>query len=193
MDKTRKECKLSVRECLLRETSMKVPGSIKLAAGQLQEALAVAVPKRRKNSRRKQTWPITLELDNDRAILEISEAKHALTGYEVTVTGTWPEKVQVDGQLLRRLVEKYSREDDIEMVATDEELCLLKSGSIIRIKRLDGGDNPGIKRRPIPQDPRHTGPVEVPPDPVRKRVELADTWPFSARVPMPQHRKPKDD
>ena len=74
MDKTRKECKLSVRECLFRETSMKVPGSIKLAAGQLQEALAVAVPKRRKNSRRKQTWPITLELDNDRAILEIAHS-----------------------------------------------------------------------------------------------------------------------
>ena len=126
-------------------------------------------------------------------MLEISEAKHALTGYEVTVTGTWPEKVQVEGQLLRQLVEKYSLEDVIEMIATDEELCLLKSGSIIRIKRLDGGDNPGIKRRPIPQDPRQTGPVEVPPDPVRKRVELADTWHFSARVPMPQHRVPKDD
>ncbi len=172
---------------------MKVPGSIKLVAGQLQEALAVAVPKRRKNARRKEAWPVTLELDNDRAILEISEAKHALKGYEVTATGSWPEKVQVDGHLLRQLVEKYSRDDVIELVATDEEFCLLKSGSIVRMKRLDGGGNPGIKRRPIPQDPRHAGPVEVPPDPVRKRVELADTWPFSARVPMPQHRKPKDD
>ncbi len=138
---------------------MKVPGSIRLAAGQLQEALAVAVPKQRKNSRRKQTWPITLGLDNDRSILEISEAKHALKGYEVTATGTWPEKVQVDGQLLRQIVEKYSREDVIELVATDEEFCLLKSGSIVRMKRLDGGGKPGIKRRPIPQDPKHTGPV----------------------------------
>ena len=171
---------------------MKVPGSIKLAAGQLNEALAVAVPKRRKNARRKEAWPVTLELDNDRAILEISEANHALKGYEVAATGSWPEKVQVDGHLLRQLVEKYSSDDVIELVATDEELCLLKSDSIIRLKRLDGGGNPGIKRRPIPQHPRHTGPVEVPPDPVGKPVELADTWPFSARVPMPQHRKRRD-
>jgi len=172
---------------------MKAQGSITLTAGQLLEALAVAVPKRRKNSRRRKAWPITMELDNDRAILEIAEAKHALKGYEVTTTGTWPEKVQVDGQLLRQLIEKYAPEDIVEVVATDEELCLLKSGSTIRIKRLDGGGKPGIKRRPIPQDPRHTGPVDVPPDPVGKRVELGDTWDFSARVPMPQHRDTKDD
>jgi hypothetical protein len=30
--------------------------------------------------------------------------------------------------------------------------------------------------------------VELLSDPAGKRVAIGDTWPFSARLPMPQHR-----
>lgn len=168
---------------------MKAIGSIEIMVRSLQEALAVAVPKRRKNSRRKKAWPLTLEHHFDRSVLEITEAKHALKGYEITAEGTWPEKVQIDGHVFRQIVDKYDPEDRIELVVLEDELCLLREGSQICLKRIDSGGKPGISRKPIPQNPRHTGPVEVPPDPIGKRVELGDTWGFSARVPMSQHRK----
>ena len=70
-------------------------------------------------------------------------------------------------------------------------MCILRERSRITLKRLDKENNPGIKKRP--QKIRdHYGPVEVPPDPVGKRVELNNTWLFSARVPVPQHRDKKD-
>ena len=172
---------------------MRSRGYIEITAGLLQEALAVAVPDRRRNSRRKKkAWPLTLEHRPEESILDIAEARHALRGYDLTAVGHWPEQVQVDGHVLRRMVETYDPAAVIKLIVLEDEFCVLYEGSQIRLKRIDAGGKPGIKRRPIPRDPKHMGPIEVPPDPVGKRVELDDTWAFSARVPMPQHRPPKD-
>ena len=90
------------------------------------------------------------------------------------------------------MIETYDPAAVIKLIVLEDEFCVLHEGSQIRLKRVDAVGKPAIEHRPIPRDPKHMGPIEVPPDPVGKRVELDDTWAFSARVPMPQHRNPKD-
>ena len=83
-------------------------------------------------------------------------------------------------------------ETELELSADAEALTIRAGKSTSRVTRIDGGGANPIVRTPRKQDERHAGKVIVPPDPTNKRVELADTWGFSARVPMPQHRDPKD-
>ena len=56
---------------------IRAPGSIKVSTGLLQETLEVVVPKRRRNARRKKSWPIELRYDAENCILEVAEAFHA--------------------------------------------------------------------------------------------------------------------
>jgi hypothetical protein len=67
-------------------------------------------------------------------------------------------------------------------------LWLLRGNSSIPLARRDDGTGDPFKKAPIPRDPKHKGPVEVPEDPKEKRVERDATWLFSARMPVPQHR-----
>ena len=163
---------------------------IVLGAGALQEMLAAIVP-RFKKRRKNKSFPVTLSFDSKAGELFVEEARHGLSGYRISADGEWPEKVQVDASVLKRVCDTFQPDDVIELVPLRDELCLLRKGSRITLKRLDAECSPGIRKKP--QKIRgHKGPVEVPPDPVGKRVELNDTWMFSARVPMPQHRAKKD-
>ena len=163
---------------------------IVLGAGALQEMLAAIVP-RFKKRRRNKSFPVTLSFDSNTGELFVEEARHGLSGYRIPAVGGWPEKVQVDGTVLKRMCDTFRPDDIVEFVPLRDELCILREGSRITLKRLDEENSPGIKKKP--QKIRgHKGPVEVPPDPVGKRVELNDTWLFSARVPVQQHRDKKD-
>ena len=171
---------------------MRTQGSIKIRAGLLSEAVTAVVPKRRKNAarRKRKPYPVSLVYFADDEALGVKEAYHALRGYRVRATGHWPEKVQVDGQILVALAGKYPADSEIELVALDGELAVLQGRSQIRLKRLDPGNNPGIVETAPPKDKRHSGPVVTPPDePPTGRFEWNDIWLFSARVPFPQHRK----
>jgi len=162
---------------------------IVLGAGALQEMLAVIVPLFKKR-RRNKSFPVTLSFDSKAGELFVEEARHGLSGYRIPAVGRWPDKVQVDGTVLKRMCDTFRPDDVVELVPLRDELCILRDGSRITLKRLDKENSPGIKKKP--QKANHFGPVEVPLDPVGKRVELNDTWLFSARVPVPQHRDKKD-
>ena len=171
---------------------MRPQGSIKVRADRLAEAVTAVVPKRRKNAARRKRKPYPVSLvyfANDKA-LGVKEARHALRGYRVQATGNWPDKVQIDGQILVALVGKYPADSEIELVALDDELAILQGRSQVRMKRLDPGGKRGIVETPPPKPKGYTGPVEWPPDtPPTGRFEWNDYWVFSARVPIPQHRK----
>ena len=163
---------------------------IVIGAGALQEMFALIVP-RFKKRRWNKAFPVTLSFDTKTGELFVEEARHGLSGYRVQAAGEWPEKVQVDGTVLKRMCDTFPPDDIVELVPLRDELCILRERSRITLKRLDKENSPGIKKKPQKVD--HFGPVEVPPDPDGKRVELNDTWLFSARVPMPQHRNKKDN
>lgn len=165
-------------------------GRLLLSAGTLQELLAIAVPK----SRKKRTKPyfLTIQFDASRKMLGIDESRYALSGSEAKAKGRWPGKVQVDGRQLQVFCATFPPEQIIELTTSDQELCVVSGRAKLRLQRQDPRGTEGIKLKPVPKRRGHTGPVEVPPDPVGKRVALHDTWLFSARVPMPQHRDPKD-
>lgn len=163
---------------------------LKLKAGDLAEALKAAKPHPLK--KRPKPIPVSLEHELMAGTLAVIEAKHGAFAKSVPVSGTWLAPVQVDGVMLHRLVTTWPPETELELSADAQALTVSVGKSACRVARTDdGGSNP-IKRTPPKPDKRHKGKVEVPPDPVVKRVELADTWGFSARVPMPQHRDPKD-
>ena len=170
---------------------MRPQGSIKVRADRLAEAVTAVVPKLRKNAakRKRKPYPISLVYFADDEALGVKEARHALRGYRVRATGHWPEKVQVNGRILVALVAKYPAESEIELVALDDELVILQGRSQIRLKRLDPPGEYGIVETP-PKTKGYYGPVEWPPDtPPTGRCEWNDIWLFSARVPIPQHRK----
>jgi hypothetical protein len=75
-------------------------------------------------------------------------------------------------------------------MVTAEQVTIVCGKSRIALPRSDH-DRPPIVEKALKPDPRHRGKPYVPPDPVGKRVAWGDNWLFSARVPMPQHRKPK--
>jgi hypothetical protein len=169
---------------------MKKKHTIAVPAGALLEALITIFPQRRRVSKTR-PYAVTLKYDRRGKHLSIEEAQHGLCEYTIPAEGTWPEKVQVDGVLMKRLCKKFGRNDIVELIPLRDELCLLVKETRIVLKRLDPNNEPGIEKTPPPFQVR-TGPVEIPPDPHEKRFAWNDTWAFSARVPMPQHRKRKD-
>jgi len=167
-------------------------GRISIGAGNLQEALTLVVPKASKNRLKPKPTPIIVTFDERVSMLRIEEAKHGAKSHEVPATGVWPFEAQIDGRKLRGLCEKL-KPDVIVTIDVDLARLTLSSASFKAVfERIDAGGKPGIKRTNLPKNPRHRGKVEVPPDPTGKRVELDATWDFSARMPVPQHRKPKD-
>jgi hypothetical protein len=153
----------------------------------LLEGLSVAVPKLRKNAKSKPI-PINLTYNEKTKSFGLFDAKHAEMGCDIPANGNWPELVQVDGRKLNTFLIKCDPKQSI-LLSVDDDMLNLKYGtSKMQLHRLDCLGIKGIKTKPRPPDPRHTGPVVHPPDPVGKRVELRDSWLMSARVPMPQHR-----
>jgi len=160
--------------------------SMLVNAGEMAAALAIVVPK----ARAKTAKPYPVTITYAKSVAAITEAQYGLRSQQLSATGKWAGRMQVDGRRLRKVFEALPADGQVELTAAASELVIVAGKTQIRMPRLDLDG--GIEQVPIPRDPRHQGKVEVPPDPVGKRVELADTWTFSARVPMPQHRDPED-
>ena len=163
-------------------------GKLSISVKSLMETLNVVVPKLRKNQRAK-PFPVQFEYRNWSGTIRIYEFKKGLVGGDVAVKGAWPERVQINGRPLRSFVERCDPEGEIDLIAFEDEVRLRIGSSSMQINRIDA---PGKKKKKRPDPYAKHSPVKVPPDPKEKRVELADTWTFSARVPMPQHRKKSD-
>ena len=170
---------------------MTMQGLVHVGAGALDAALAVVVGRRMaKPSRR--PLIVSLVYDDRARELTVSEARHGTRRHLVAARGVWPDMVQMDGRRLQALIAKYPAEEGIGLMVEAREVTVLFGKSRIALPRTDH-DRPAIKEKPLKPDPRHRGKVEMLPDPAGKRVALGDTWLFSARVPMPQHRTGKKD
>jgi hypothetical protein len=165
-------------------------GVITVPAKMLQEAVAVAIPSDLRRSWRKKSWPVSIVLDRKLRLLHIIESRHELAGYDLPLTGTWPERVQVDGRAFRHVVETYAPNEILELMAYPDRIEIKCGRSPFSMPRLDAPGREAIETRPIPRDKRHKGPVKIKDEPFHGRVELNDTWDFSARMPVPHHRFP---
>lgn len=168
---------------------MKAQGSIILQAGNLSSVLAESIPGCRSNKRYK-PYPVTIEYDAAAGCLKLSEARFALTASELPAVGNWPAQVQIDGRKLQKVCMTFPAGTSVELLVTDRELVLLAGKSQLLFPRFDVGGRGGIRQRAVPLPPGYEGKVIRPPERTGNKVELADTWLFSARVPMPQHRTP---
>ena len=166
-------------------------GLVHLNAGTLDEALAVVVGRRRARPA-KTPFIVSLAYDERTRELIVSEARHGARRHLVPAQGVWPDIVQIDGRRLQALVGKYPPDQGINLMVEARQVTVVFGKSRIGLPRTDH-DRPAIREKPPKPDPRHRGKPVTPPDPATKRVALADTWLFSARVPMPQHRTGKKD
>ncbi len=162
-----------------------ITATLKLKAGDLLDALKPV-------SRRQKAFPIALEYNHTTETLAIIEAKHATFANDIPAFGKFIDQVQLDGAMLYRLTSRIPIESEIELTADKNHLTIKFEKSMFKIARTDDGGISTIKRTPPKPDKRHKGKVEIPPETKGKRVELSDTWGFSLRVPMPQHRDPKN-
>jgi|SRR5208283_124855 len=163
---------------------------MQVKAGDLAEALRPAKAYSRK--KKPKPLPVSLEQDYVTHNLSVIEAKHGLFAKVIPASGEFPSRVQMDGITLERFASTWPAETTLILAADAERLNIRAGKAQVAVPRLDGGGMTPIERTPIPPNKQHKGKVVVPLDPLHKRVELADTWGFSARVPMPQHRDPID-
>jgi len=166
-------------------------GLVHVSAGALDAAPAVVVGRGIARPARA-PMIVSLVYDDRARELTVSEARHGTRRHLVAAQGVWPDMVQMDGRRLQALIAKYPAGQGIGLMVEVREVTVLFGKSRIALPRTDYG-RPAIREKPRKPDPRHRGKVEVLPDPVGKRVALGDTWLFSARVPMPQHRTGKKD
>jgi hypothetical protein len=165
-------------------------GLITVVAKMLQEAVAVAVPSDFRRTWRKKSWPVSLVYDVNRCVLHIVESRHELAGYELPMTGTWPDRMQLDGRAFRHVVETYAPNEMLRLVAYPDRLEIKSERGSFSTSRLDRPGKEPIKTQPLPRDKRHKGPVKVVDQPPQGRAELHETWDFSARMPVPHHQYP---
>jgi hypothetical protein len=166
---------------------MRPGASLRISAAALQKATKVVISRPRKRA-----IPVTIRYDEREELLDLSEARHSLRECRVPAVGSWLGQVQVEGTVLRKAAFTYPPEATIELIALPDRLILAFGGSQLQLSRLDADGTPGIIKSAPKPDPMHVGPVTHPPDqPATGRFPWADTWQFSARVPFPQHRKPK--
>lgn len=165
-------------------------GSIKIIASKLQEALSKTVPLPRKNAKRKKAFPITISYDHKNSVMSISEAFHERTAIDLDIPCEWPDSVQVDGVVLRKAVATYKPNDFLELHSLPDSVEIINGISKFKMPRLDGLNGSKIIKKPIPKNRRHQGKVVVKEEPFIGRVELDETWGFSARMPVPHHQYP---
>lgn len=165
---------------------------VSVSAPRFLEAVSVAVPLTRSAKQSAKPYPITIRFDDWRKMLRIAEARHGAKGHEVPAEGRWPDKVQIDGRRLRALANKFKPDAPVILTATSAALAVQSGAFKILFDRIDANEKGGIEETDFSKNRRHKGPVKSPPDPVGKRVEPDETWLFSARMPVPQHRKPKE-
>jgi hypothetical protein len=153
--------------------------SIEVPAGKLKEALAVIVPKKKKRTKR--PFPLTLH-SSSKGKFALADSTYGAIGAEIDTGGCVFERIEVDGYVLKALIETFSDDSTITFEIDNLTLLIRCGGSSIKLPRLDPDGKGKTKRKNLP----HTGKVEHPPDPVGKRAEFNDTWGFSAHVPMPE-------
>ena len=115
--------------------------SILLPAGGLQKALTTIFRRRRKMSG---SHPVIITYDQAQKHLSLEDARYGLCEHNLPAEGTWPEQVEVDGVLLKRICKKFGPTDVIELIPSHDELCLLAKNARITLKRLDHQNKPGI-------------------------------------------------
>ena len=110
--------------------------SIAIPVGALQKALTTIFPQQSEVS---ETRPsaVTLKYDQREKHLSLEEARHGHGEYTIPAEGAWPEKIQVNGVLLKRLCNKLSSNDIIELIPLRDSLCLLVKNLRVVLKRLD--------------------------------------------------------
>lgn len=160
-------------------------------AGDLQRVLDAVVPTTQ--VRKGLKVPITLAFPQEEGMgeLEVSDAVHGARSNRPAARGEWRESCQMVGVDFRTLLDTYPPEAELDLIQTEANLIIRRGRSRLTIPRLDGPGKRKIHQRRKRPDPRHKGPVVVSPDPVQKRVAWNDTWDFSARVPMEEHKKPR--
>ena len=109
------------------------------------------------------------------------------------MAGTWPDRVQLDGRAFRHVIETYAPNEMLQLLAYPDRLEIKSDRGSFSMSRLDRPGQKPIKTRPMPRDKRHKGPVKVVDQPPQGRVELHETWDFSARIPVPHHRFPDSE
>lgn len=140
-------------------------------------------------SRSKKPLAINLKFHPVSQVLEILEAQHEQVATNIAAKGSWPMGVQVDARPFELFLRKIAEDQLLVLEATASYLVIRANGSKFSLRRIDGTESE-VAAVPFPiQD--HKGKVVVQDAPHQKRVELSDTWAFSARVPMPQHRDKK--
>jgi len=110
--------------------------SIAIPAGVLQKALTIVLPQQSEVSE-SELSAVALDYDQTEKHLSLEEARHGICAYSIPVEGTWPEKIQVNGDLLKRLCNKLGSSDIVELIPLREELCLLVKNTRIVMRRLD--------------------------------------------------------
>lgn len=142
-----------------------------------------------KGTRRFKPQVLTMKFFPSLRILEVFDARYESRSAHLPAVGNWPDRMQVDGRPLALALKANRSLEVLRVSASEREISFQLGNARFSIKRFDGTDSEVMVRAMPEQD--HKGKVVVPPDPIFKRVELADTWGFTARVPMPQHRDKK--
>jgi hypothetical protein len=157
---------------------------------QLDDLLVALEPLRRG---RQKPLVVSIFYDSATRTLVLEEAKFGRFMKTVPANGEWSGVAQLDGAALARFVAKCPRHVEISVSKSPSDVAINGDGFSARLKRTDAQPENKKTKRPFPRNKQHKGKVEVPADPIRKKVELGDTWAFSARVPVPQHRIPRDE
>jgi hypothetical protein len=131
---------------------------------------------------------VSLVYDASKRKFGIVESCHELAAYDLTISGKWPNRVQVDGRHFRHVIETYRPNEILELAAYPDRLEIRSERSPFSMPRLDAPGRSPIETKPIPPHPRHKGKLRLKEEPFRERVELDATWDFSARMPVPQHQ-----
>ncbi len=152
---------------------------IRINAGDLNDALIDAYPRRKKKHK---PTPVSMEYDKAGSKLSIIEAKHGFFQNDVSVSGKWSEIIQVDGVVLAKVVAAYSAEVELELIAETDHLVVRHDKSISRVLRIDGSTGKVIKRKPQESNPLHQGMPKGADAPLIHNVDQRQTWAFSANM-----------
>jgi hypothetical protein len=153
--------------------------ALEIAAEKLKHALSAIVPKKKKRAKGK--YPLTLYSTSEGKFV-FADSMYESLGSEIDCKGGWSESIEVDGYILKRLIETFPDDSAIILGIDNSSLLIRCAGASLTLGRLDPGGEGKTERKKLP----HKGKVEHPPEPVGKRAEFHDTWGFSARVPMPE-------
>jgi hypothetical protein len=122
------------------------------------------------------------------AELAVENVRTGMSALLVPARGAWPEAVQVLGNALDRFLARLPRDEDIQLIAMPSDLCVVTATTRVTLQRHDA-----VGRRPVRKKLQQSSPFAETDDAAPSgRWERNAMWSFSARVPFPQHRRPRD-